>query len=233
MLMTRRQAGLLAAGCLLGALPPAAAEKPAPDPEAVRVLDEAHAARANWPKDFPGFSADAVYQWNGRTAKGRITVSPDFRVAYELGDREAENRLRPSFNSLVMHRTGGSPHYPATWRDAETHPLGRAINLNDDYGSVYRVRDRQILQVNRSMGAQRFVNNVLENEKTKLGFLPRAWSVAYYETATNALLRVSTTRVTWTWHGDLFLPATMQVVVAHPEGTDVGELALSNHRMGK
>lgn len=215
----------------------AAAATPKPDAEAVRLLHEAHVARANYPADFPGFTADAVFSANGKTAKGKITVDREFNITYALGDKELENTLRPSFGSLIMHRRagseGGAPEYPATWRDAQTHPLGRAINLNDKHGSFYRVRDRQIMQVNRNMGKQRFTTNVIENEETKHGFLPRSWTVAYYENDTNAMTRVSTTRVTWAWKGELFLPATLDTIVAHPEGTDVTKLVLSNFQLLK
>lgn len=206
---------------------------PAPDAEAVRVLDEAHRARANWKADFPGFTAEAVLQINGRTTKGKITVGPDFAIRYELGDPELQKAVHPSFASLIMHRrgSGAPPRYAATWRDSEAHPLGRAINLNDDLGSYYRVRDRQILQVNRRMGSQRFTNNVLENEETRLGFLPRVWTVAYYDNETNRLLRVSTTRVTWTWQGDVFLPASLETSNSHGEGTDYSSLTLTHHRL--
>lgn len=201
------------------------------DAEAIRLLDEAHAARAHWGKDFPGFTADAVFSLNGQTARGKITVTRDYDIRYELGSKELETAIRPSFASLIMHRRGGNPTYQATWRDSETHPLGRAIDLNDELKSFYRVRDRQILQVNRRMGSQRFTNNVFENEETRFGFLPRFWNVAYYDNDTNALLRVSTTRVTWTWIGDVFLPASLETVNAHAEGTDVSRLQLSNHQL--
>lgn len=203
------------------------------DADAVRILDEAHAARAHWGPNFPGFTADAVFSLNGQTARGRITVTADYNIQYDLGSKELENAIRPSFASLIMHRRAGNPTYQATWRDSETHPLGRAISLNDELKSFYRVRDRQIMQVNRRMGSQRFTNNVFENEETKLGFLPRFWNVAYYDNDTNALLRVSTTRVTWTWIGDVFLPATLETTNAHAEGTDASRLVLSNHRLLK
>jgi hypothetical protein len=205
------------------------------DAGAVAVLREAHEARANWKAGFPGFTADAVYRLNGKEARGTITVKSDFSIEYALGDKELETALRPSFASLIMHRRGGgeAPNYQGTWRDTQPHLLGRAINLNDELGSFYRIRDRQIMEVNRVMGSQRFTNTVLENEATKLGFLPRAWSVAYYDRETSKLLRTSTTQVSWTWIGDVFLPATLQTVNAHDAGTDVSRLELTNHRLAK
>ncbi|MCC2672184.1 MAG: hypothetical protein K0Q72_4656, partial [Armatimonadetes bacterium] len=113
------------------------------DPAAVRLLKEAHDARANWKAGFPGFTADAVYRLNGKEARGTITVKPDFSIEYGLGNKELETALRPSFGSLIMHRrAGGGGDYNGTWRDAQPHLLGRAINLNDELGSFYRIRDR-------------------------------------------------------------------------------------------
>jgi hypothetical protein len=216
------------------------AEKPAAaavktDADAIKILKDAHEARAHWGKDFPGFTADAVYMWDGKQVKGTVTVDSQLNIKYDLGNKDAETSLRPSFGSLIMHRGGGdgAPDYPANWKDDQVHPLGRAINLNDQYGSWYRVKDRQILQVNRNMGSQRFTTNVLENESGRLGFLPRAWTVSYYDNSTNALLRSSTTHVTWKWVGEIFLPATVQTVNAHNETTEVTGLVLTNHRLLK
>jgi hypothetical protein len=74
---------------------------------------------------------------------------------------------------------------------------------------------------------------VSENEETRLGFLPRAWTIAYYDNETNALLRVSTTQVRWTWSGDVFMPKSMDVFNFHKDGSDVGKLVLSNHKLLK
>lgn len=214
---------------------PAATAAVKTDADAIKILKDAHEARAHWGADFPGFTADAVYMWNGKQVKGTITVDSQLNIKYDLGDKEAETSLRPSFGSLIMHRGGGdgTPDYPASWKDAEVHPLGRAINLNDKYGSWYRVKDRQILQVNRNMGSQRFTTNVLENESGRHGFLPRAWTVSYYDNSTNALLRSSTTHVTWKWLGEVFVPAIVQTVNAHNEGTEVTGLVLTNQRLLK
>jgi len=205
------------------------------DADAIKLLKDAHEARSHWGKEFPGFTADAVYMWQGKEVKGTVTVDSQLSIKYDLGSKEAETSLRPSFGSLIMHRGGGgdTPEYPASWKDGEVHPFGRAINLNDKYGSWYRVKDRQILQVNRNMGSQRFTTNVLENESGRHGFLPRAWTVSYYDNSTNALLRSSTTHVTWKWIEDIFVPATVQTVNAHNEATEVTGLVLSNHRLLK
>jgi hypothetical protein len=206
------------------------------DADAIKLLKDAHEARAHWNANFPGFTADAEYTWQGKQVKGTITVDAQYNIKYDLGNKDAETSLRSSFGSLIMHRGGGgeTPQYAASWKDNDASPLGRAINLNDKYGSVYRVKDRQIMQVNRTMGpTSRFTTNVLENESGRMGFLPRAWTVSYYDTTKNELTRSSTTHVTWKWLGDVFVPATLNTVVAHNEGTDVTGLVLTNQKLLK
>lgn len=217
---------------LVNAAPAAGAPKT--DAEAIQLLNEAHAARAAWGKDFPGFAADAVFQYGGKEVRGTITVDREYKITYALGDPEAEKALQGSFGSLIMHRRGGSPKYAANWRDNEVHPMGRAINLNDESESFYRIRDRQIMQVNRLMGPLRFTTNVLENERTPGNtFLPRAWTVSYYNRETGALVRTSATFSTWAWVGQVFVPAILETVNAGPDKNDVTELRLSNHRLLK
>jgi len=65
------------------------------------------------------------------------------------------------------------------------------------------------------MGSLRFTTNVLENERTPADtFLPRAWTVSYYDRQSGALTRSSTTFATWGWVGQVFVPATLEVVSA-------------------
>lgn len=220
---------------LVGAAVAAKATNVTPDADAVKILKDAHEARAHWASDFPGFSADAVLRFADKEVEGKITVSADYKIAYDFPDPEAEKAIKGSFVSLIMHRQdSGSGEYAATWKDSKEHALGRAINLNDNMGSWYRVRDRQILQVNRTAGPMmRFINNVLENESTKHGFLPRSWNIAYYAKDSDTLIRTGATSVTWTWAGEVFMPATMRIVNTTAMGTDTTELLLSNHKLLK
>jgi len=154
------------------------------------------------PRLYGGRSAAVRRQGSaGHDYRGR-----EYKITYALGDPNTEKALEGSFGSLIMHRRGGNPEYAANWRDSEVHPMGRAINLNDESESFYRVRDRQILQVNRIMGSLRFTTNVLENERTPADtFLPRAWTVSYYDRQSGALTRSSTTFATWGWVGQVFV----------------------------
>jgi hypothetical protein len=208
-------------------------EKKKFDEEVVKLLQDAHTARAAWDTKFPGFTADATYEYGGKVAKGTITVDKEFKITYALGDPEAEKLLQPGFGSLIMHRRGGNPTYFANWKDNLPNPLGRAISLNDEAESVYRIKDRQIMEVNRKMGTGRFTNVVLANEATPYHtFLPRAWTITYFDAA-GVMTRSATTQVTWGWIGEVFIPSTYQVVTATPGGVQVAHLRLTNQRLLK
>lgn len=202
--------------------------------DAVETLRQAHAARATWGPGFRGFTAHARLQIDGHETEGRITVGPDFKTDYGDLDPEAVKILREDWESHIMHRRPGPLRESAvTWRDEKPHPMGRAVSLNDPLQSFYRVRDNQILQVNRTMGATRFTINVLDNWKSPAGYLPRVFTVGYYDRETGRLQASSTTRATWVMKDEQFLPKTLEVVSNGPDGQSITRLLLTDHRLTK
>lgn len=202
--------------------------------DAVEALRQAHAARATWGPDFRGFTAHARLEIDGHETEGRITVGPDFKTDYGALDPEAVKILREDWESHTMHRRPGPLRDSGVeWRDDKPHPMGRAMSLNDPLQSFYRVRDNQILQVNRSMGKTRFTINVLENWKSPAGYLPRVFTVGYYDRDTGRLQASSTTRAGWLMKDETFLPESLEVVSNGPDGQSILRLVLTDHRLMK
>src|SRR3954471_19056637 len=94
----------LAALVFVAAALPARAGKPdapgAADPEATKLLSDARAARANW-HDFPGFTADAEVNLDGKVTRGRAVVKADGAVDLEVEKSEAAAWARRSLASTV------------------------------------------------------------------------------------------------------------------------------------
>src|SRR5262249_2531517 len=133
----------------------------------------------------------------------------------KIDDDVVQPWIEETLGSLAMHRGAGSSGSAApskmTYRFAdedETHPLGRLIVVEGGrFASSYRVKDRQIVVVNREMGKQNMTIVVHENDRNKEGqFLPRAYAVQYWDAATGNLRRVDTIRERWQRHGDWDLP---------------------------
>lgn len=206
------------------------------DPAATKLLAEARAARAVW-RNFPGFAADLVVNHNGQLTKASVTVDAKGKVQLDMEEGELKNWTRRQLTSLVAHRLPGAAELstPCAFADQVLHhPQGRAIRvLNDELHSSYRIRDRQILEVNRAMGETRFTITVLENLSTKeKQYLPLAYVVNTWDVKSNELRSSSAHHDTWTRVGDFDLPLTIGIVTATPGQLDSRSLSFSNHRLG-
>jgi hypothetical protein len=225
----------------------AAADKPAPDAEATRLLAEARAARASW-SHFPGFTADVEVNSDGKVSRGSVVVSSEGKVKFEGLEKQAEIWAKHNLASTVSHRLDDNTprDTPCAFADnVEQHPMGRAIRvLNDELHSGYRVRDKQITEVNRTMKDRRFTISVLENRPNAEGkFLSAAFVVNYWSLESGELLRTETNHQTWTRVGKFDLPVEALVLTATREKPGEGKpadsdaepaartLKLSNHKL--
>jgi hypothetical protein len=191
--------------------------KPKPDPVATKLLADARAARALW-KEFPGFRADIEVNLDGKVSKGKVVVDADGKAKYEGLSKDAETWAKPVFGSIIGHRLDGAPRdTPCAFADGETtHPQGRLIRvLNDELHSGYRIRDEQILLVDRSVEGRKFTISVLENRKNEEGkYLPVSFVVNYWDPATGELVRSDASYQSWVRVGKFDLPVVARIVTA-------------------
>jgi uncharacterized GH25 family protein len=208
----------------------------AADPAATKLLADARAARAVW-ENFPGFSADLTVNVAGKVAAGRVQVSPAGKVTLDLPGTDDRSGLRRTITSLVAHRLPASiPRAtPCAFLDTNAErPLGRAIRvLNDELHSSYRIRDRQIIEVNRRMKDDtRFTITVLENQLTpEKRYLPTSYVVNTWDVKTNALRSSVANHDSWTRVGAFDLPALVLTVASTVDGQQARSLRFSNHKL--
>jgi hypothetical protein len=229
-------AGFVVTGCLAAAVH---AVEPTPDPVATRLLADARAARATWNADFPGFTADVVVNFDGQVSKGQARVSADGKVTLTGLDKDAEAWVRRQLGSQVVHRfefRGPGPTPCAFADDHVDHPLGRLIRvLNDELHSSYRIRDDQIMVVNRQTTEGRFAITMQENRTNAEGkFLPVSYCVHYWD-ADGRLTRSEAHYNAYQRVGVYDLPATVRIVYAggDADGQSVKSLTLSAHQLLK
>jgi hypothetical protein len=223
---------------LLAALPTderGAAPVPAADPEATRLLADARAARARW-DSFPGFTADLEVNLDGQVARGTVRVNAKGKVALDLADPAAQAWAKPMLASVVGHRLDGGDgaQTPCAFLDENTtHPLGRALRvLNDEFHSSYRIRDRQVLVVNRQMKDSRFSIAVLENvQNEEKQFLPACFVVNSWNLKADSLRSSETHHQTWRRVGRFDLPLATIVVTAEAGKSQARSLKLTNHQL--
>jgi hypothetical protein len=204
------------------------------DPAATKLLAGARAARANW-DDFPGFTADVEVNTDGKRSTGKVEVSGKGKVTLDMKgpDREWARRM---ITSIVAHRLddGTTLNTPCAFADDVTdHPMGRAIRvLNDEFHSSYRIRDRQVIEVNRNMGDTRFTITVLANrQNAEKKYLPASYVVNTWVVKTGALRSSVTHHNTWKQVGKFDLPLNCIVVSASANQLVNRTLKFSKHKL--
>jgi hypothetical protein len=223
--------------------PDAPTTKVKEDPAATKLLADARAARALW-RDFPGFTADLEVNVDGKVTKGSVTVTAKGNVELKMKEGAAASWAKRELTSLVAHRLDSGPpaKTPCAFTDDKTdHPLGRAIRvLNDESSTSYRIRDRQILVVNRWGYPFRFTITVLENETNEdKQFLPTDYVVTSWEKESVKSSR--SFHHTWRRVGKFDLPVSVLVVTAKSGSQQITSeasakeearrLRLSNHKL--
>jgi uncharacterized GH25 family protein len=221
--------------------------KPAEDPAATKLLAEARAARAVW-KDFGGFTADVTVNHNGDVHKGTVEVNAQGKVALKLdgfkqvlalAGEDLQTWARREVGSLVAHRLPGAESLktPCAFLDPKDqhHPLGRAVRvLNDELHSSYRIRDRQIIEVNRTTKYVRFTITVLENVvNQEKQYLAASYVVDNWDPKTGQLVSSIAEHGTWQRVGTIDLPTSLLIVTTTSKDRDSRLLTLSNLQLLK
>jgi hypothetical protein len=204
----------------------------APNPEATKLLADARAARALY-HNFPGFSADIEVNLDGKATRGHVEISAKGRVTLTLDNADAAKWAKHSLESTIGHRLSSGPdeETPCAFVDNDQHhPLGRAIRvLNDEFHSSYRIRDRQVIVVNRQVPGARFTITVLKNSVTKENkFLPASYIVNTWDAKTDALTSSEAHHQTWQRIDTYDLPKETLSVKATAGKLETRSLQLSN-----
>ena len=208
------------------------------DPAAVKLFEDAVAARAQW-KSFPGFQASVEGDVDGRSISGDVTVDAEGNVQIDAADEPVADWVREQLESITMHRVARAPvaattHPVVRFADEDDdHPLGRLLEFDGgQFASSYRVKDGQLLVVNRNFGQQDMTITVLDNDRNpEGGYLPRSYTVQYWDAASGRLDRTESVQDRWIGVGGFDLPRSHTVTTAAAGGLSVRSFTLSKHKL--
>jgi len=207
------------------------------DAKAVALFQEALDARASWSK-FPGFSADIKANADGRSWKGNVKITAKGNVELSEEDDVVTPWVREQLESMVMHRIAAPRKGEPVLRfadNASDHALGRLLTFEGGaMASSYRVKDRQIMVVNRAMGKLNMTITVLDNDlNAEKKFLPRSYTVQYWTAPAGELQRTESIQNRWTRVGEWDLPTLLTVQTSSGAGLGVKTMTLSEHLLMK
>ena len=213
---------LLAATLLLGASPaapaPAVEHKAAASEDAALLLQRARKNREVLSEDFPGFRSKLTVHVDGRVLHGVCTFRLPGDVQVEMQAAEVRADVTATIRSMLMHRAPSSRTslQEARFGEKDESPLGRELLLADRTQSAYRIRDGQIIQVDRRRADPRLVLTLLETRSTESGrYLPRHVFAVRIDQPSGSVLEAWTYISEFQRVGGEYLPKSRQVIRTH------------------
>jgi hypothetical protein len=209
------------------------------DPAAHALLRAGHEAVYRYGADFGGFRAAVRLVQDGASVTGSIELRSSRSLDIDLAaDEQGLAWLRQEVSSLMGHRWSlpydqGDGRYALSLAPPDDHPLGRRIIFHDDpFGSLYRLRDGHVTQIERKMAAVRFVITVLGRDELPDGrTLPTHFTVAYWDAEAGRIVRADSYTDRYVEIDGVYLPASRRVVTAEDRGIVVRELVLAEHAL--
>jgi Protein of unknown function (DUF3386) len=205
------------------------------DPEALALFDDAVAARAQW-KEFPGFTARIEGTFEGRPFTGSVELNAAGKATAKLDEPVPTEWVEGQLVSVATHRFPPRPDERQSLRfadEAGEHPLGRLLVSDDlESPSSYRIKDRQIRQVNRLMGPHMTTILTLNNGENPEGkSLPGGYVVQTWKDSTGELHQAVSVRYEWTRVGRFDLPASLLTARAADAGQSIRAFTLTGHKL--
>jgi hypothetical protein len=209
------------------------------DDAAVSLFEEALSSRAAW-HDFPGFTAEIAGDVENRPFSGKVAVAADGGVKLDIDETPFAEWVQDQLESITMHRAAsqtpspGDPKPVLRFADEQIdHPLGRLLAFEGGhFASSYRVKDREITTVNRVLDGRNMTITVLDNDTNAEGkFLPRSYTVQYWDEKTGDPVRSETVQDRWTRVGAFDLPERHTVTAASADGFSVRSFRLLKHAL--
>ena len=183
--------------------------------DAAQLLQQARDNREVLSETFPGFRSKLAVRFDGRVYHGTCLFRLPGNVQVTMQGTEDLPHVTAAVRSMLMHRAPSSRTSPqqARYGEADGSPLGRELLLSDRHQSAYRVRDGQIIQIDRRLSHPRFVLTVLETRTTESGrYLPRHVFAVRFEPDTGNVLEAWTYISEFQRIGGEYLPKSRQVV---------------------
>lgn len=196
------------------------------DPEAWNLLKAARATREVLPDTVKRITAQLVFNDNGEIKTGTLEYEVQNQAVIKIDglSEEAKAWVNDQVNSVLAHRRNGDfsksdGRHPITFAandKADKSPIGRRVELHDSMQSSYRIKNNQVVEVDRTMADDHFVINVLETTPTADGkFLPRNFIVNYFDAKTGAVKRSESFTDEYQKIDGVWVPATRRIIVAH------------------
>ncbi|MBF2063974.1 MAG: DUF3386 domain-containing protein [Calothrix sp. C42_A2020_038] len=157
---------------------------------AQELFRAAYENRYTWDKDFPGYTADITYKYDGQEFVGKVNISANLKAeVLDVENEEAQKAIHGQAWEIAVHRvrrtfeqTHGENTFSYGAKDAdgavEILMGGKAA------GDKYKVRNNEVSLVHRHIHGVVVTINTFSSHDTGEGYLSHTYDSVYHDPQT-------------------------------------------------
>ncbi|MEO0686291.1 MAG: DUF3386 domain-containing protein [Cyanobacteria bacterium J06649_11] len=204
---------------------------------AKELFRTAFESRYTWDEDFPGYSADVQLIQGEETYTGKIFIRRDLSVEVtEVSNKQVQEGIYIQLWDVVTHRKAtpfseSHGNHQFIQDSTDDRQLVSILVKGDSLDSSYKIRGKEICQVNRVKGTTAFTINTHENLDTGEGYIANRYDAVFRDAQTNEAQSILKFQDTYEKVGKYYL-MTKQVVQEVQDGQEsTTEFSYSNIRL--
>jgi Protein of unknown function (DUF3386) len=203
---------------------PAAAD-PLVEPEispAKTLLQTAYDRRYTWNEDFPGYEAEVAVKYQDTYVQGSVLLLPTLQTA-------AKNVIDKTIREVILAQVQMVASQLQRTTFEEMHGQYEFALLNhengiteieetkDDLSARYKVKDEEMIQVDRNLGEMTIQIKTLDSLKTPEGYLQTHFQATFRDPKTEEILEQDDIRDSYDKVGDYYLLAKREIRRGNPD----------------
>jgi len=201
--------------------------------DARELMRAAYENRYTWDHNFPGYTADVQFDWNGTTYNGQVRVNSNLSTEVTgIEDEAAKKLVAGQLQEIAIHRIRRSfedTHAKNTFDLDETDETG-AVKLlvgGKSSGDYYKIRDNEVVLVHRHIHGVVVTINTFTSHQTESGYLSHTYDSVYHDPETGTQKGgKSVFEDNYTKVGDYYI--LTQRTIRTDEKSDVQDFSFSN-----
>jgi Protein of unknown function (DUF3386) len=157
---------------------------------AQELFRAAYENRYTWDKEFPGYTADIKYIYDGKEYNGQVNISTNLKAeVLGVADEEAQKAIHGQAWEIAVHRvrrTFEQTHGENSFRYGTTDADGAVEILmgGKAEGDKYKLRNNEVCLVHRHIHGVVVTINTFSSHETGEGYLSHTYDSVYHDPKT-------------------------------------------------
>lgn len=157
---------------------------------AQELFRAAYQNRYTWDQNFPGYTADITYKYEGQELNGKVRIDANLKAeVLDIEDEAAKKAIHSQAWEIAVHRIRRSfeqTHSENTFTYGETDADGAVEILlgGKSAGDRYKVRNDVVTLVHRHIHGVVVTINTFSIQETEAGYLAHTYDSVYHDPQT-------------------------------------------------